>query len=316
MPDKKRPRALRIVAPVAFDVEDSRVRADVLRFLAELRNGFSSTNEVALVIDFRHTERFVSGGTLLFYAELCRLVDFSEARVRVRCAAPKSRLACQVLQQIGVYEICKHPYRVRTTHPDVIHWRVARGHQSDAHQYAGTIEPYDGLLAEPLANGVYRGLAEAMANAVEHAYINIRGDGLEYSGTSDWWVFSQVNKGHLSVALCDLGIGIPNTLPITQPGFWERLKAMCGLNAKDSEYISAAIEESRSRTELRERGKGLGNIIDAVDGALGGIAMVFSNRGCCTFENGGQRSRDYSDSILGTLIVWRVPLTKAIDHEN
>lgn len=178
----------------------------------------------------------------------------------------------------------------------------------DANQYAEAIEVHEGRLAEPLVKGIYRGLAEAMTNACQHAYSGLRDDGLNHDRPRDWWVFSQAKDGHLYVALCDLGVGIPGTLPITNPGLYGWLKAKLGIEPLDGECIAAAIEDSRSSTGKRERGKGLGDIIRAVTGAPGGRAVVFSNRGCYTLKNGEEASGNFRDSILGTLISWSVPI--------
>ena len=302
-----RPDSLRLAAPVVFDIGDNKNRRSLIDFLEELRGHFKHHPEKRLLIDFQGTQRFVAAGTLLFYAELCRLIDYSPT-TQVRCSEPRNERARQALQQIGVYGICHHTCRGKPTHRDVVHWRVARGHMVDASQYAETIEAHEGRLAEPLVKGIYRGLAEAMTNVCHHAYIRRREDGLDHDGPSDWWVFSQAKDGHLFVALCDLGAGIPVTLPKTNPSMFSRLKARIGVKPLDGECISAAVEDSRSRTGKRERGKGLGDIIRAVSSAPRGRAVVFSNRGCYTLNAGKESSGNYRDSILGTLISWSVPI--------
>ena len=301
------PDQLRLIAPPVFDIEDKKNRRRLTRFLKDLRGHFNRHAAKRLLIDFQRTQRFVAAVVLLFYAELCRLVEYSPA-TQVRCNEPQNERAKQVLQQIGVYGICHHPFHGRTTHRDVVHWRGARGHLVDASQYAKTIEAHEGGLAEPLVNGIYRGLAEAMTNVCHHAYIDRRDDGLDHDGPRDWWVFSQAKDGYLYVALCDLGVGIPGTLPSTNPTLYGKLKALFGITPQDGDCIAAAIEDSRSRTGRPERGKGLGDIIRAVAGAPRGRAMVFSNRGWYTLNGGNESSGNYRDSILGTLIAWSVPV--------
>lgn len=301
------PDTVRLTAPPVFDIEDPKNRRNLIEFLGDLRDHFKHRAAKLLLIDFEGTQRFVAAGTLLFYAELCRLVEYSPA-TQVRCNEPKNEKARQVLQQIGVFGICHHSYHGKTTYRDVVHWRVARGHMVNANQYAGAIEVHEGRLAEPLVNGIYRGLAEAMTNVCQHAYIGQRPDGLQHDGPRDWWVFSQAKDGHLYVALCDLGVGIPGTLPITNPSLYGWLKSKLGIEPLDAECIAAAVEDSRSRTMKRERGKGLGDIIRAVTGARGARAVVFSNRGCYTFKDGVEASGNYRDNIHGTLISWSVPI--------
>jgi hypothetical protein len=302
-----RPDHHSVNAPVIFDIGEKNNRRSLIVFLEKLRSHFKDRPEKRLFIDFQNTQHFVADGTLLFYAELCRLLHYRPT-AQVRCNRPRNERAKQVLRQIGVYELCRHTYRGKPTHKDVVHWRVARGHMVDASQYAETIEAHEGRLAEPLVEGIYRGLAEAMTNVCHHAYIHRREDGLDHHGPSDWWVFSQAKDGHLFVALCDLGVGIPVTLPKTNPSMFSRLKAITGIEPLDGKCILAAVEDSRSRTGKRERGKGLGEIIRAVSGATGGRAVVFSNRGYYMLNDGKESHGNYRDNILGTLISWCVPI--------
>lgn len=281
-----------------------------MSFLSDLRKTFIRDDVRAITIDFTKTTRFVSSATLLFYAELSRLIEITGNRIRIRCKPPSNDRACQVLHQIGVYDKCGQIVKKRSSYyDDVVHWRVAHGHIVDNSICAPAIEEFEGQLALPLVNGLFRGLGEAMTNAKHHAYIDIREDGLNYTPPhADWWMFSQARQGYLSVVFCDLGIGIPNTLPLKKPSLFSQLKALGRANS-DGACIQDAIEDSRTRTQLPERGKGLGNIVDVVSGLKDGIVMVLSNRGFYLSINGtGPKTHDLKESILGTLIYWRVPL--------
>lgn len=120
-------------------------------------------------------------------------------------------------------------------------------------------------------------------------------------------MFSSEMKGVLSIVFCDLGAGIPRTLPIKRKSVWNRLRRK-GLRS-DSEIIKFAIKDSVSRTRKSHRGKGLRQIVHAVNGVVDAEAVVYSNRGAVSVRSGGlTRAVDYRDSILGTLIFWRIPL--------
>jgi hypothetical protein len=200
--------------------------------------------------------------------------------------------------------------RKEAQYDDVVHWRAAHGAVVDNSICAPAIEEFEGQLAAPLVNGLFRGLSEAMTNAIHHAYLEVRDDGLNFKPqSSDWWMFSQARQGYLSVVFCDLGIGIPRTLPIQKPGVFQQIFALMGRPPSDSACIEGAIEDSRTRTHQPERGKGLGNIVDVVSELNDGVVMVFSNRGQYHMKNGSTlKLKNYRDSILGTLIFWRVPL--------
>lgn len=300
--------ALRLVAPLVFDCRIPHNRRMLVEFLKSLRYHFRDRSHRTLLIDFTNTKQFIADATLLFYAELTRLVNYREHTV-VRCTKPRNNRASQVLEQIGVYKLCRHPSHGKPNLSDVVDWRVARGHQIETELCATKIDIYDGQVAKPLLNGLLGGLNEAMTNAGQHAYDQVRDDGLDYTGVRDWWMFSQAKDGYLSVVLCDLGIGIPRTLPIKRPWLIQQMMNL-GLKITDTECIEGAIKESRSQTKQPERGKGLGNIIRVVEQVPDGIVFVSSNRGHYGFMNGKANSVNYGDSIMGTLISWRVPFTE------
>jgi hypothetical protein len=291
-------------APKVFDCDSHERRQDLVRFFSALRAHFQHRANRALLIDFTRTTRFIAGGTLLFYAELTRLIDYQVKKVKLRCNPPANNRASQVLEQIGIFDLCGHKSSCKPTREDVVHWRVARGHLVDNTICAPVIEAFEEQITPPMVNELLKGLAEAMANAIHHAYDSVRVDGLDYSDVKDWWMFTQGKDGYLSVVFCDLGVGIPATLPVKRPWLMEKI----GFAATDADCIREAINEGRSQTGIPGRGHGLGNIIDVVENVPKGIAVVLSNRGRYDSRDGRTKSEEYRDSIQGTLIYWRVPL--------
>jgi hypothetical protein len=288
-------------APEEFDVYDKKSRSRLLKFIESIQRHFRNNDVKKITVNFKGTKRLAAAGTMLFYARLRRLLDTDKRNIVLRCSAPRNDLASQVLEQIGVYKLFRHSCRGSLQHADVIHWRVASGNKIDATQYAHTIEEYEGTLAGPLIEGVFKGLAEAMANVIEHAYPN----DMESKG---WWVFSQAKDGELSVIMCDLGVGIPQTLPLTRPSLFDRIKSMIGKSPSDSRCIEEAVKDSESRTGKQERGKGLGDIVVAA-GECGGV-LIYSNRGCYVSRRGKIETHDYRNSLSGTLVCWVLPITK------
>ena len=303
-----RQKVARVFAPDIFGIETEDTRQPIFDFLANLRANFSDHNIRNIVIDFSRTRRFIASGTLLFYAELTRLLEFSDGRVRVRCTDAQNSRANQVLSQIGVFDLCGRKSSVKPILGDVVHWRVAKGHMVDNTICAPAIEEIEGRLAAPLVDGIFRGLGEAMTNAKHHAYGSVRKDGLNFvQPRQDWWMFSQLRGGFLSVVFCDLGVGIPATLPAKQPHLFARLLAL-GKSSSDAACIAEAIQNSRSSTQIEGRGHGLGNIINVISKAQNGTVMVMSNRGFYSMRKGQKPIvGDYKRSIMGTLIYWRVP---------
>lgn len=189
----------------------------------------------------------------------------------------------------------------------MVHWQVVQGQLVDNSLCAPTIEGFQDRIDGSMIDDLLGGLGEAMTNAIHHAYDDIRQDGLGYKGSSDWWMFSQEKDGYLSVVFCDLGIGIPTTLPLKRPGIWQKL-IMRIPTPTDGDCIREAIIEGRTRTGLSGRGYGLGNIVDVVENIPNGIVNVYSNKGRYDSRKNTQYPSDYTDSIFGTLISWYVPM--------
>ena len=119
-------------------------------------------------------------------------------------------------------------------------------------------------------------------------------------------MFSQEKDGWLTVVFCDLGIGIPGTLPIKKPSLWKRFQNFG--SQLDAHAIQEAIGESRTRTGLHHRGKGMKQLVDVVARMGSGQVTIFSNKGSFTLKSNTESIFQYKDNIFGTLINWRVPI--------
>lgn len=310
---RQRPNTL--LAPKMFDIDNSRTREKLLSFLSKLRSHVANGKGADLTIDFTETSKLWASGTLLFKAELCRLRRITNQRLRIRCIPPRKQKSAEVLKQTGVFKLLGYKSAVVPTYPDVVHWRCANGNQVDGAKYDEVLGQYDGNIPQAVANGLYLGLTEAMTNCHHHAYIAPRKDGLnQVDEPKDWWMFSQERDGRLSVVFCDLGVGIPETLPIQQPGLWQRIKTVFGAPT-DADAIDEAIKESRTRTLKHYRGKGLKQLVDVIEKTPGAVLALHSNQGRYTYRNGNSAKENFDGSIRGTLISWSVPL-KTMESRN
>jgi hypothetical protein len=297
-----------VVLPEVIDLISLDNHRQLLLCIETLRRLYCAPGVRRIALDFRHTTRMTVSGTLLLHAELHRLHRWFQDRVRLRIIRPLSNRASQVLQQVEIYSLAGMKHKDDLSREDVVHWKVAHGSSVDLERAEPVLEDFQGSMAESLNSGIWRGLGEAITNSIHHAYGSARGDGIEpVDHVTDWWMFSQERDGKLTVAVCDLGVGIPATLP---PTMRERVKAMAALSVTptDSDLVYAAIEESRTRTALPERGLGLGQIVNTVKLEPGGVVVIFSNRGRVTIADNKTTRRNYELSILGTLIMWQVPL--------
>jgi hypothetical protein len=272
--------------------------------IAELREKIGIKKQ-STCLDFTHTSKMYAEGTLVFVAELRRLIRHVEGSVEITCKLPKSNKICQVLKQVGVLDLLGVTAEIMPVDDDVVNWRCAHGEHVLGEKYEDILQQYDGEITEALQNELYTGITEAMANVMNHAYDFARKDGLTIKNR-EWWMFSQQLNGHLSIVFCDLGAGIPRTLPLKHPSVWQRI-ARLGKTA-DAFTIEYAVRDSISRTGDDHRGKGLGQIVRVIENVAGGEVMVYSNRGAYLRQGVKTRLLHYSDNIMGTLIYWRIPL--------
>lgn len=298
------PRYSVIKAPFEFEILNSKARKQSLIFLGKIRSQINDGCR-KLWIDFSETRKFSAGATILLYAELTRLLESIEG-LRIRSTVPRNNKAAQVLQQIGLSRLLRTKNQTECLDGDVVNWRSARGQGALGEKYDEILGFYEGRITESLQTELYTGITEAMTNAHQHAYIGPRGDGISTDpGYRPWWMFSQEKDGKLSVVFCDLGVGIPASLPHTRPRLWH---LMDRFNMTQGRQIEGAVRDSRTRTKKQHRGKGLRQIIETISSCKGGKALILSNKGWYSIQSGVPATGDFTDSIMGTVIYWQMPL--------
>lgn len=245
------------------------------------------------------------------FSEIKRLKQL-KPRYSIKCSLSQHERCNAVLKQIGILKILSYKYEKKSQDESVIHWQVSDGISVDGKRYDDVLEDYDSVLALQIQKSFYGGITEAMMNSVNHAYIDKRKDGLDIANEkAQWWMFSQKKDGFLTVALCDLGIGIPNTLPILNKKWFSKLSEKLGREGlNDGECIKQAIIYSKSRTKESHQGKGLHNITNWITSFESASIAIFSNCGFYRLNgNQGEAVTSYfKNSILGTIISWKVPL--------
>lgn len=188
-----------------------------------------------------------------------------------------------------------------------------------------TREMREGLLGENIKmqtlarRQLQRGVAEAMLNAITHAYPE---DAIKHPAVRNrWWICGHYHPPSKKVWImfCDLGVGIPRTLPRRYP--LERIRGVLnmlpGMAPDDGEMVYAAMQLGRSSTEQLHRGKGLKDLLFFIDQAGAGDLQIFSNRGYYQYRGDGtEHKATLPASIGGTLIKWSVPLDKVVISEE
>ncbi|HEY5910058.1 MAG TPA: hypothetical protein VJA21_05580 [Verrucomicrobiae bacterium] len=178
----------------------------------------------------------------------------------------------------------------------------------------------EALLGFPIKKHfLFEGLSEAITNVSQHAYPDTEGYCLK-----QWWLSASYDSGagELCVMFYDQGAGIPGTLPKWK--LFERVKDMFGTWG-DSQKIEAAMEVGRSSSRLKERGKGLQNLLEFARAHREGRLSIYSSRGMyrMTSKRNGEETgpltttqrQDFENSVGGTLIEWSVKLASADEND-
>jgi hypothetical protein len=320
------PEGLVLVAPAYFALmSNSNSHTDsyvdqFFTFLAQLR----SVTESLVQIDMGGVRRMVADATLLFKAELSRLVQ--RRGTTITAIVPRSVRTQQVLRQTGLDRLLNLTIEVSPDREDVVHWRIAEGPKDvvDPDTLEGImadIEAVTGMASHP----VYQGIIESMGNCVEHAYKTHPDVKRTMPNNPGWWVFQQVKDDFLSVVVCDLGIGVSRALPLTlikEPGLLKKLLHFARrARGVDNRALLAAMEYGRSSTGEHQRGKGMRNAHAVVDDIGAGEFTAVSNRGCYVYTRTAPsaeprwRTVKLKHSVNGTILRWKLPL-KRTSTEN
>lgn len=317
---------LNLKAPRVFSLANHHHRASLLKFLRALRRRALAIGK-GLRIDFSGTAQMVACGTLLFVAELDRIIRITTGRVSITMRRPKDKIVGQVLHQVGVINLLKaKPYQQDEFADNVKHWRYATSVHAVADDFDRVLTECEGKITPALSKSIYKGVTEAMTNCAQHAYLEPREDGFRISDERRWWMFSEELDGKLHVAFCDLGMGIPRSLPRvadeTSAGWLDVLRGFLQAFTPDKHeaaLIKAALEIGQSRTKEPHRGLGLRQIVDTVSLEPGSSVLIFSNKGAYELvpdRRITERLIQFEDSIMGTLIQWSMPIHHRDDNEH
>lgn len=169
---------------------------------------------------------------------------------------------------------------------------------------------------------LHEAIMEAITNTVHHAYKNR--ELCRPFRLKAWWIAAQLIHAEgcrkLTVAIYDQGASIPRTLPTWDryPMFKRLFLSVIGRDEEnpnpedmryDGEAIRLAIQVGRTSTAESNRGKGLAQIIQALELSKGGSVHIFSRCGAWSQKFGEVgRSCTYDTPMVGTMIIWHLDL--------
>jgi hypothetical protein len=324
---RKRPRKTRrgagaisvatpgVVAPRKFNLTE--FCAEVVFFIRSVEREVLVLSR-PVTLNFRETEAFSAEATVLLFAEVDRIVSLSSLAKPLTIIDPRRRRPREVLKQIGMHEITGDRCDVVPAREDVVYWKATKGVDQSGQQLS-VIEVVAERVHREYENSlelgvVWRGVSEAVANTVDHAYKQPRSGGGAPCSSAKWWMFTQVREGRFSAAVCDLGCGYKATINETIP---ERVISALAATfvgaSQDAQAIHTAMEYGRSGTREANRGRGSRDAMSVLEQHREGKLMIISNGGWMlySFLDGAEverRSGSLAKSIRGTIVWWTLPL--------
>lgn len=304
-----------IKAPRLIDYyrEDSINKSNV--FIRNIKESISHGYKVS--ISFDQTEYISAAAMISFLAEIELIVISHHPMKVIYFSHPRDKKIESILKQVGFYDLLKKEKRETPHYDDVNFWRFASGVCSEPIETKKMFQEIKAEIEVRASKKLYRGVIEAMANSVEHAYINQRDC---HEEKKKWWCFAGIRDEQLIVVICDKGVGISRTLPMTQGSNLEKIFEILGITKRtDSAYIKTASSLRETRTGAKHRGKGIADMKRVVDMLNSARLTIFSNRGLYRYKGNDSKIRetlsDFKSSVNGTIVEWNIPLTKEASYE-
>lgn len=293
-----------VIAPKEFSLINQEGRKLLLKFLKEIKHHLSHDHNVH--ISFDDTQNLLPCGTLWATAQIEFLLN--QYPGKVSCSYPTDDIVEQLFQHIGLLKkLGKDTNRKEIEADNVKDWHYISGASGDLADFVPFFQSLS-KLTEDVSSGLFESLSEAVTNTIHWAYKDEQ--------AKEWRMFAQHKDGCLHVAICDLGMGIPNSLK-EKPGFKEWV---CSILHKkmnnDKSLIKLAVESSASRSKFPHRGKGLKDMLGLVkNGTVGGLS-IFSGQGGFSYDARSKTQTEigYETAINGTIIQWQISLEP--DHEQ
>ena len=301
-------------APRVIDIRSKDNRRQFLSFINKLL--VVKSKKRYLRISFEATKHIIPEAMILFVSKLKQVCISNSDYHNIKVVPPRS-LTCedaekirQVLYRLRVYKITGQNITAECNHPQVINWHQMHGNVSDVFEpeKIKNFLQVDGRDAESVLHKAFK---EALINIQHHAY--------KSSSSGDWLAFVRAEGSIRTIVVCDLGIGIPESIAggdnDAQKEIFGRVKKVAnrfGRNPLDSEFIRGSVKLGVSGTGEKGRGKGLPQmkrVVDSIESS-GSRLNIYSNRGCYTVFSGNitPQISNYKDSVGGTIITWSVPV--------
>ncbi|MDA8002326.1 MAG: hypothetical protein MPL62_13685 [Alphaproteobacteria bacterium] len=266
--------------------------------------GELARTEKRVLLDFSDTKFMSALGSVYLYSEINNIIDSHGTTVRIKGHDKMRRQVRNLLRNSGILQLCGYLdepdpdafFPIRRGDDDKDVEKITRGVVARRKQ----TNLDDPNYAESLT---YKAISEAMLNVKQHAYPT--------DNNRFWWATAAISKEDIHIALCDRGVGIPQTLSTSR--ILSNIVRGLSLGNDDAKMIQAAMVYTRSsRQEGFGTGLGSRDIQNLVLDEGKGHLTIISGKGHYRLNGDNTESIEkISYDVGGTLIQWQIPLKRS-----
>ena len=274
---------------------------ETIRFNNRIRSAVDRKSRVLL--DFSRTVELTAAGLVYLYSEIEDIrAKFGQSAVRIN-VKNVPRATKWALRESGILDLTNGGPQPRGEMLP-----IATGEDDQ-----GLVNIVDYLIGQAIS-GRHLGAinidqAEQLTgSAIEEAMLNVKYHAYPNQGEKRWWLTSAILDAQLFIALCDRGVGIPETLPTK--GWFEQIRRLLPMD-DDAHMIKAAMEYARSsQSEKSRRGLGTRDIQRLVLEQHSGRLTIVSGKGHYRLsgKSGKETATALREDVGGTVIQWTIPM--------
>ncbi|NOI32176.1 hypothetical protein [Vibrio coralliilyticus] len=290
-----------IEAPIHLDLYNEENRELTLKFIKLIE---AKAYERKVSLDFSNSESVSAAALLLLYATVDTLKQDPDARlVRLQNlkGKVKSTVECSGLRDLTLNK-GSQPINCKNRTLPIIKGS-AKGEEFEVVIDHVQHHVFDNEMTPEQENIWATAVIETVSNVKLHAY--------EGEESKPWWIICSIIGEELYLAICDRGVGIPNTIKDQN---WitslvektPRLQKL--LSGTDADAIDLSMIVGETSTKAQKHGLGSKSIKALVDENPDGALWVFSNKGVYYRENQEAVLKNFGESISGTLVQWNIKL--------
>lgn len=137
-------------------------RLKLLSFIANIKHSLRAGKKIH--ISFKNTKLLAPSGTLVFVAELERIIDKHPGRISI--GYPNDDVVEQLFQHIGLLKRVGLPHRKEITAENVRHWNYVYGTNVDTTEFKNLFSKYAEEISEDVRSGLFDSMSEAVTKGV------------------------------------------------------------------------------------------------------------------------------------------------------